>query len=94
MAERDYEHIQTIKEIAHQLQSMKAGDDGFHTKFKELTAIVEAHLKEEEEIDLPALDKGITEADGYQLAKQFERMKHFLPTRSHPAAPQNPILQV
>ncbi|PRP85458.1 HHE domain-containing protein [Planoprotostelium fungivorum] len=93
MAERDYEHQQVIKEIAFQLQSMKAGEDGFDMKFKELVSIVELHMKEEEEIDLPALDKGTTEADGHQLAEQFEKMKSFVPTRSHPSAPQNPVLQ-
>jgi hypothetical protein len=48
------------------------------------------HIKEEENDDLPALEKAIATAESESLAKSFERTKAFVPSRSHPSAPSKP----
>lgn len=45
---------------------------------------LDAHIKEEEEHDLPALEKAIAVDDSESLAKSFERTKMFVPTRYVP----------
>ena len=47
------------------------------------------HMKDECDIDLPQLEKELG-ADSDSLAKSFERTKMFVPTRSHPWAPDKP----
>jgi hypothetical protein len=48
------------------------------------------HIKEEEGDDLPALDSSLNEADAESLTKSFLRTKIFVPSRSHPNAPNKP----
>jgi hypothetical protein len=48
------------------------------------------HIKEEERDDLPALEKAIDADASGALARSFDRTKHFVPTRSHPSAPDRP----
>lgn len=52
------------------------------------------HIKDEERDDLPALEKAIassdTSTDTESLATSFNRTKMFVPTRSHPSAPDKP----
>ena len=48
------------------------------------------HMKEEENDELVALDASISEADAESLAKSFGRTKAFVPSRSHPLAPNKP----
>ena len=47
------------------------------------------HMKDEENTDLPQLEKDLA-ADSDSLAKSFGRTKMFVPTRSHPWAPDKP----
>ena len=51
---------------------------------------LQAHIKEEEGDDLPALDTTLDAADAESLAKSFRRTKAFVPSRSHPLAPNHP----
>lgn len=62
----------------------------FKTKLKALMDDLDQHIKEEENDDLPALEKAIPEADSQAMATSFERTKMFVPTRSHPSAPDHP----
>jgi hypothetical protein len=48
------------------------------------------HIKEEEQDDLPKLEEALAEGDSRALANSFERTKKFVPTRSHPNAPDKP----
>lgn len=48
------------------------------------------HMKEEEGSELPELEKALTAEDSADLAKSFERTKMFVPSRSHPRAPNRP----
>lgn len=48
------------------------------------------HFKEEEGEDLPALEKVLEDSESQELAMSFARTKHFVPTHSHPDAPNKP----
>jgi hypothetical protein len=48
------------------------------------------HIKEEEGEDLPALEHILSTEDSERLAKSFGRTKAFVPSRSHPMAPNKP----
>ena len=48
------------------------------------------HIKDEEEQDLPALDSKLSAEDSASMAKSFGRTKAFVPSRSHPSAPDKP----
>lgn len=52
--------------------------------------VLSQHIKEEETDDLPALDKQLDAADAESIAKSFGRTKAFVPSRSHPSAPNKP----
>ena len=54
-------------------------------------ANLKKHIQEEEADDLPALEKALKPADTADLATSFDRTKMFLPTRSHPSAPDKPV---
>ena len=52
------------------------------------------HMTEEEQDDLPSLEKAIASSaseDSADMAKSFQRTKKFVPTRSHPSAPDKPV---
>ena len=51
---------------------------------------LQTHINEEEGRDLPTLDTALDAADAEALAKSFERTKAFVPSRSHPSAPNHP----
>lgn len=53
-------------------------------------ADLSAHIKEEEDDDLPALDSGLSADESTSMAKSFGRTKAFVPSRSHPSAPDKP----
>lgn len=57
-------------------------------KLKQLWAVLKEHMSEEEGDDLPKLEKSMREADhdSGELAKNFDRTKAFVPSRSHPSA--------
>jgi len=69
---------------------MKAGEPDFKPTLKSLWDDLRQHIKEEEQDDLPALEKAIAASASDSLANSFERTKMFVPTRSHPSAPDRP----
>lgn len=48
------------------------------------------HVSDEETIDLVKLESSITPEESERLAKSFGRTKMFVPSRSHPSAPNKP----
>jgi hypothetical protein len=90
------EHILTrllqlqVKEKLYQFQKLEPWDTGFKSTLRSLWDSLGQHIREEEQDDLPALEKAITAEDSKGLAKSFERTKMFVPTRSHPSAPDRP----
>jgi hypothetical protein len=79
-----------VKEKLYEFQSMKPTDPTFLPAIDSLWETLSQHIKEEERDDLPALEKAMGSEDSGALARSFDRTKHFVPTRSHPSAPDRP----
>ena len=86
-----------VKELLKEFQNMSAADSTYVPKLKELWAILEHHIKEEESEDLPALEKALSSSENRgsseSLATNFGRTKAFVPSRSHPSAGENPYFE-
>ncbi|KAF4503324.1 hypothetical protein FAGAP_478 [Fusarium agapanthi] len=81
-----------VKELLKVFQNLKTQDPEYVPKIKEIWGLLEKHIEEEENRDLPALEQAIKSHDQEtaSLATQFARTKQFVPTRSHPSAGENP----
>lgn len=62
----------------------------FAPTLEALWAELSQHIKEEEQDDLPALERSIDAQKSESLAKNFQLTKKFVPSRSHPSAPDKP----
>jgi cobalamin biosynthesis protein CbiG len=80
-----------LKNLLYEFQSMASTDAKFEPTIKELYAKLAQHIREEEQEDLPALEKAIPVGDSDAMALSFERTKMLVPTRSHPSAPDKPV---
>jgi len=90
MAEKDRQEHRAVKEKLYEFQGMKPDQPEFKPTLKSLMDDLAQHIKEEERDDLPALEKALADGDSESLANSFERTKMFVPTRSHPSAPDRP----
>ncbi|KAK7928634.1 hypothetical protein PG985_005632 [Apiospora marii] len=97
LADNDREQHHQVKEILKEFQNLKGEDTNYVPKLKELWQVLLLHIKEEESEDLPALEQAILNRKGdgesEALAKTFDRTKHFVPSRSHPSAGENPACE-
>jgi hemerythrin superfamily protein len=85
-----HEHVE-IKQTLNDLDSMRAGDEGFDSKMRELMAEVRHHVEEEEGEIFPAF-RAAVEADELQrLGDRLQKAKALVPTRPHPSAPTGPL---
>jgi len=93
-AESDRKQHHQVKELLKEFQNMNAADSTYIPKLKELWSILSQHIKEEEQDDLPLLEKALAadenKGSSESLAKNFGRTKAFVPSRSHPSAGENP----
>lgn len=69
---------------------MSPSEPTFDPAIDSLWETLAQHIREEETDDLPALEKAIDSDVSGSLARSFGRTKHFVPTRSHPGAPDRP----
>lgn len=90
MADKDRAEHLRVKELLYKFQSMKPKQPDFLPTLQELWAVLSEHIKEEEEYDLVKLEQNLTAEQSASLTTSFERTKLFVPTRSHPSAPDKP----
>jgi hypothetical protein len=83
-------HVEQVKEALNHFQKLKPTDSEFIPSLDALMKDLLEHIKEEENDDLPALETALQTEDSESLARSFGRTKHFVPTRSHPMAPDKP----
>ena len=69
---------------------MTPDDPKFMSTLQSLWGALSKHIKEEERQDMPTLEKHIDSEQSMAMAKSFQLTKHFVPTRSHPTAPDKP----
>ncbi|KAG8955337.1 hypothetical protein FRC04_008688 [Tulasnella sp. 424] len=80
------EHLEA-KKMLYDLERTNVTDPNFPTLFKKLVDDLRKHMKSEEENDLVKFEAAIPREESEALAKSFQRTKAFVPTRSHPSAP-------
>jgi uncharacterized protein YdcH (DUF465 family) len=79
-----------LKNQLYEFQKLKPEDPRFTNTLTELFNDLKEHIREEEEHDLTALEASVEETHSNKLARSFDRTKMFVPTRSHPSAPNKP----
>ncbi|KAJ5373906.1 hypothetical protein N7517_005912 [Penicillium concentricum] len=90
MANKDRnEHLEVKKQLKA-FQNMTPSDIRFLPAIRELMDNLSKHIKEEELTDLPKLEEALSQEDSESYAKSFSRTKMFVPSRSHPSAPDKP----
>ncbi|KAJ5890429.1 uncharacterized protein N7473_006657 [Penicillium subrubescens] len=90
MADKDRQEHLSIKEQLKTFQNMQPSDPQFEPTLKALMKDLSEHIKEEESNDLPKLEDSISAKESDDLSKSFARTKIFVPSRSHPSAPDKP----
>ncbi|KAF9556871.1 hypothetical protein CPC08DRAFT_764939 [Agrocybe pediades] len=86
------EHLQ-VKELLYQIESVKVGTEEHASILKAVVDHLKPHNDSEEQKDLPALQKAIGNDAAAEAAASFKRTKKFVPTRSHPSAPDQPPME-
>ena len=79
-----------MKELLYNIESFKPGTEDHARILKNVMDLLRPHNESEEKNDLPKLMQAIGADDSAQAAKSFSRTKKFVPTRSHPSAPDKP----
>ncbi|XHG06248.1 hypothetical protein AWENTII_009453 [Aspergillus wentii] len=90
LADKDRNEHQLVKEQLKKFQNMKPSDPQFEPTIKALMKDLSGHIQEEESKDLPKLEDALTTEESEKLATSFGRTKMFVPSRSHPSAPNKP----
>ncbi|KAI8826019.1 hemerythrin HHE cation binding domain-containing protein [Fimicolochytrium jonesii] len=91
LADKDRAEHQQVKNDLYTLQSLTPGKDAdFDPLIAKMMRELRAHIKHEEEEDLPKLRAALSQKDAEYMGRQFETTKNFVPTRSHPSAPDKP----
>ncbi|KAF2174890.1 HHE domain protein [Zopfia rhizophila CBS 207.26] len=90
MADHDRAEHNEVKAYLATVQDMQISDPTFDGHLDDLWKMLSKHMEEEEKNDLPALEEELTTEDSDELSNSLERTKMFLPTKSHPHAPDKP----
>ncbi|KAK9241808.1 hemerythrin HHE cation binding domain-containing protein [Lipomyces tetrasporus] len=90
LATKDREEHQVVKEKLHKFQNLTPDNPQFIPTIESLMKDLVQHIKEEETSDFPKLQNALQIEESEKLAKSFGRTKAFVPSRSHPSAPNKP----
>ncbi|KAJ5250059.1 hypothetical protein N7489_000469 [Penicillium chrysogenum] len=90
LANKDRQEHQSVKEQLKKFQNMTPSDSEFIPTIKALMQDLSQHIKEEETNDLPALEGVLSQEESEKYSTSFGRTKMFVPSRSHPSAPDKP----
>jgi hemerythrin superfamily protein len=88
-----HEHLE-IKRTLNDIDRMRAEDDGFDRKMRELIAEVRHHVEEEESELFPRIRDAVDRDDLVALAGHLAAARAMVPTRPHPNAPTQPLAKV
>ncbi|CAI7589978.1 unnamed protein product [Penicillium viridicatum] len=90
LANKDRQEHQSVKEQLKKFQNLKPSDSQFTPTLKALMNDLSQHIKEEETEDLPKLEEVLSQEESEKYSTSFGRTKMFVPSRSHPSAPDKP----
>lgn len=66
---------------------MSPADPAFWPQLDTLMDTLHHHIEHEKNEDMPRLEGLLSREESQELARQFQRTKAIVPTRSHPSAP-------
>lgn len=84
---------QGLKQQLKTFQELPSTDPRFVPTLKGLMLDLESHAQHEEDVDLPRLEELLSKEESAELTKHLDRMKMFVPSRSHPLAPTEPFFE-
>lgn len=90
IADQNRAEHQVIKEQLKTFQGLPCTDPRFVPTLQALVEELESHIRREEEEDLVLLEDALSRADSEALTRSLDRTKMFVPSRSHPLAPNKP----
>ncbi|WBW71658.1 HHE domain cation binding protein [Schizosaccharomyces osmophilus] len=90
LAEKDRNEHQIVKDYLYKFQSLKPNQTEFLPTIDALMANLQKHIEEEESQDFPQLESKLLADESQEMAHSFQRTKMFVPTHSHPSAPNKP----
>ncbi|PPR04198.1 hypothetical protein CVT24_010746 [Panaeolus cyanescens] len=90
LASEDREDHQKVKEMLYNIENLTPGTEEYSALLKSVMDHLRPHNDSEEQKDLPLLEKAIGSEASASAASSFKRTKKFVPTRSHPSAPNKP----
>ncbi|EFQ97739.1 HHE domain-containing protein [Nannizzia gypsea CBS 118893] len=83
---RDRAESQKLKQLLASFQPLSASDAEYRPTLDDLMSKIDMHINEEEDQYLPSLEAVLDPGESEKLARDFERTKVLMPTRSHPSA--------
>jgi len=90
LADQDRADHQVVKNKLHEIEKLTPGSAEYSALLKDVMSHLHEHNDSEEVNDLPLLEPEIGPDDSAKSAKSFKMTKKFVPTRSHPSAPNQP----
>jgi len=72
---------------------MSPVDPKFSPLLDTLMDILHHHIEHEKQEDMPRLESLLSREESQELARQFQRTKNIVPTRSHPSAPTSYVFE-
>jgi len=82
-----------VKDYLYQIQDMTPTDPKFWPLLDTLMDVLHHHIEHEKNEDMPRLEGLLPREESEAIARSFQRTKHIVPTRSHPAAPTEYYLE-
>lgn len=86
------EHAE-VKEKLYAVDRLSSGDPNLETQLTATMEVLETHIEEEENDILPKFEKATDEKTLMALGDAFDTVKHTVPTRPHPWAPDKPLME-
>ncbi|CEJ56164.1 hypothetical protein PMG11_02383 [Penicillium brasilianum] len=90
LADKNRSDHQDLKQQLKKFQGLSATDPKFKPALKEILEDLERHIEQEEGQDLVTLEEELSRAESEALSRSLDRTKLFVPSRSHPTAPDKP----
>ncbi|KAI5117019.1 hypothetical protein M0805_000003 [Coniferiporia weirii] len=93
LADQDRAEHQFVKERLYEIESLDPGSKKYDEVLSEVMKHLHEHNDSEELNDLPLLEPAMGVESSEKAAASFSRTKKFVPTRTHPSAPNQPPLE-
>ncbi|KAJ5480421.1 hypothetical protein N7530_005930 [Penicillium desertorum] len=93
IADKNRLEHQGVKQQLKAFQGLESTDSRFVPTLKGLMRDWGIHARHEEEVDLPRLEELLSKEESVELTKSLDRVKIFVPSRSHPLAPTEPFFE-